>query len=73
MIMLIIGIGVGALLGIWTIAIIQSGSRKPVGAWLIGDHKNIICSNCGYSEDRWWADKGTNYCPHCGALMEKSL
>lgn len=30
----------------------------------------LICSVCGYKEDMWWADKGTHYCPNCGAKME---
>jgi hypothetical protein len=29
----------------------------------------LICSVCGYKEDMWWADKGTHYCPNCGAKM----
>jgi hypothetical protein len=30
----------------------------------------VICSLCGWRESVWWADKGTNYCPNCGAKME---
>jgi hypothetical protein len=30
----------------------------------------VICSLCGWREDVWWADKGTNYCPNCGVKME---
>jgi hypothetical protein len=30
----------------------------------------VICSLCGWKESVWWADKGTNYCPNCGAKME---
>jgi hypothetical protein len=29
----------------------------------------VICSLCGWGESVWWADKGTNYCPNCGAKM----
>ena len=29
----------------------------------------LICSRCGYMEDVWWADKGTNFCLFCGADM----
>lgn len=33
----------------------------------------VICSLCGYKEDMWWADKGTNYCPNCGAKTDKYM
>lgn len=28
------------------------------------------CTRCGGTEDYWWADKGTPYCPWCAAKMD---
>ena len=43
------------------------------GEWTINSDypDTVICSLCGYKEDMWWADNGTNYCPNCGAKMEE--
>lgn len=43
------------------------------GKWITtSDYPDmLICSECGYMEDMWWADNGTNYCPNCGAKMDK--
>ena len=30
----------------------------------------LICSVCGYTEDMWWADKGTLFCSACGSKMD---
>lgn len=39
--------------------------------WITTPEKpdRLICGNCGYEEDMWWADKGTKYCPGCGKDM----
>lgn len=48
--------------------------KKPVvrGEWTTNSDypDTVICSLCGWRESVWWADKGTNYCPNCGAKME---
>ena len=31
----------------------------------------LICSNCDSKYDVIWIDRGSNYCPHCGAKMEE--
>lgn len=31
----------------------------------------VICSVCGYRADVWFVDKGTPYCPNCGARMDE--
>jgi hypothetical protein len=47
---------------------------EPVvyGEWKTNSNypEKLICSICGYKEDMWWTDIGTNYCPNCGAKME---
>ena len=43
------------------------------GKWLNSSDRpdKNICSLCGYGEDMWWSDKGTDYCPNCGADMRE--
>lgn len=40
------------------------------GRWEPTDYDAHRCTNCGGKEDYWWADKGTPYCPWCGARMD---
>lgn len=41
------------------------------GQWITTELDALKCSACGGVEDVWWADKGTCYCPHCGAKMDE--
>lgn len=45
--------------------------ERPEGKWIThSDYPDrLICSNCNHRYDVWFIDKGTNYCPNCGADM----
>lgn len=57
---------------IWKI--VEAHTIDPVrGRWTTNSNypDTVICSVCGYRADVWWVDKGTRYCPDCGALMDE--
>ena len=45
---------------------------RPYGHWITNSDypDKLICSECNSKFDMWWIDKGSNYCPNCGAKME---
>lgn len=45
---------------------------KPVyyARWEPIEYDRHRCTHCGGTEDYWWADKGTPYCPWCAAKMD---
>lgn len=45
---------------------------EPVrhATWMPTEYDEHKCSECGGREDYWWADKGTPFCPWCGAKMD---
>ena len=43
----------------------QTISSRPKGKWITTEN-GYVCTNC--TEDTW---EDGNYCPHCGAEMEK--
>ena len=64
--------------GSYTERIIANGvpykqDERPKGKWIThSDYPDrLICSNCNYKYDVWFVNNGTNYCPHCGARMER--
>lgn len=42
------------------------------GRWTMNSDypDSVICNKCEWREDVMWADKGTKYCPNCGAKMK---
>lgn len=47
--------------------------ERPKGEWIThSDYPDrLICSNCNHKYDVWFIDNGTNFCPNCGARMER--
>lgn len=46
---------------------------RPYGHWITNSDypDKLICSECNSKFDVWWMDKGSNYCPNCGAKMKE--
>jgi hypothetical protein len=52
--------------------VVDDKSAAKNGEWKSDSDRpdTVICSKCNASEDVWWADNGTKYCPNCGAKMD---
>lgn len=45
---------------------IEALQEQKTGKWVYNIHDILICDRCGYMTHEYG-----NYCPNCGALMEK--